>query len=69
VIESLDLDGALIIDYKDGQEVIIRNKVVKNSGWALVKDENSEDEIIKMRGYHIERYEEERMEPSFCTIS
>ena len=71
VIESLKLDGTLIIDYKDGQEVIIRDKVVRNDGWVRVRDEESEDEVIKMRGYRIERKEEERLEAKglSCVLS
>jgi len=70
VIESLDLDGALIIDYKDGEEVIIRDKVVRNEGWVRVRDESSTDEIVKMRGYRIVQKESEVMKSSesWCTI-
>lgn len=70
VIESLDLDGALIIDYKDGENVVIKDKVVKNEGWVRVRDENSSDEIVKMRGYRIDQKEAELMKPedSWCTI-
>lgn len=53
-IESLDLDGAMIIDGKNGEAINIK-KEVKNDGWEFVKDETSDDEIIKMRGYHINR--------------
>jgi UDP-sugar pyrophosphorylase len=72
VIESLDLDGTLIIDYKNGEEVIIKDKVVQNAGWVRVRDESSNDEIIKMRGYHIEQKQTERManrNSNYCVIS
>lgn len=62
VIESLDLDGTLIIDYNDGKEVIVKNKVVQNAGWVRIRDETSKDEIIKMRGYYIEQREAERLD-------
>ena len=56
VIESLELDGALIIDGgKNGEPITINDKVVTNDGWIFEKDESNDDEIIKMRGYHIER--------------
>jgi UDP-sugar pyrophosphorylase len=55
VIESLKLDGCLVIDVDDGEKIRIKGEVVKNEGWIRVKDENSKDEIIKMRGYRIER--------------
>lgn len=61
VIESLDLDGALIIDYKKGEKVVIKDKVVRNAGWVKVRDESSSDEIIKMRGYRVEQKEAELM--------
>lgn len=61
VIESLDLDGTLIIDYKGGENVIIRDKVVKNDGWVRVTDENSDNEIIRMRGYRLEKLAQETM--------
>jgi hypothetical protein len=69
VIESLDLDGCLVIDYRNGEKVVITDKVVQNAGWVKVKDAKSKDEIIRMRGYHIERYAQEKMEGSSgCTI-
>lgn len=69
VIESLDLDGALVIDHKSGDKVLIRDKVVKNAGWVRVRDEDSTDEIIKMRGYHIEKKETETLtDDKMCTI-
>lgn len=70
VIESLDLDGALILDYKDGEKVRINNLVVQNAGWVRVRDETSEDEVIKMRGYRIEQKQAMRMDnkKDFCVI-
>jgi UDP-sugar pyrophosphorylase len=57
VIESLDLDGCLIIDADEGQKFTVKDKVVKNDGWARVADESCDDEIIRMRGYYIHRKE------------
>ena len=54
-IESLDLDGTLIIDVDRGEEAIVRDLVVTNAGWRRIKDESSEDEIIRMRGYRMDR--------------
>ena len=58
-IYSLDLDGTLIIDVPNDDCLEIRDLVVKNEGWVRVKvDEASTDnEIIKMRGYRIEKQE------------
>lgn len=57
VIESLELDGALIVECEDGASGVIRNLIVKNKGWMKVSDEKSANEIIKMRGYHINKFE------------
>jgi hypothetical protein len=58
VIESLDLDGALIIECEEGATGIIKDFVVKNKGWVRVADESStSSEVIKMRGYHLEKVE------------
>lgn len=70
VIESLKLDGTLIVDYPNGEHVTIRDKEVVNDGWGRVKDEESKDEIIKMRGYRIVKKEQEDMSSivSSCAI-
>lgn len=58
VIESLDLDGALIIECEEGATGIIKDFVVKNKGWVRVTDESStSSEVIKMRGYRLEKVE------------
>lgn len=70
IIESLDLDGALFIDYKNGEKVVIKDLKVENAGFVRIRDESSTDEIVKMRGYRVEEREVERMESSqdFCLI-
>lgn len=63
VIECLDLDGAMVIDCDEGASVTVnRPEPVKNAGWIRVKDESNEDEVIKMRGYRIEKKETEKIE-------
>ena len=62
VIESLDLDGTLIINCEGSEPLLVQDLVVKNKGWVRVKDEKSDNEIIRMRGYHLERKEEEQMQ-------
>jgi len=57
VIESLDLDGALVIECEDGASGVIRDLVVKNKGWQKVQDESSDVEIIRMRGYRLDKTE------------
>jgi hypothetical protein len=70
VIESLILDGALIIDYKKGEKVTVKDKVITNQGWVRVRDERSSDEVIRMRGYRLDRKEAELMtSDESCTIA
>jgi UDP-sugar pyrophosphorylase len=54
-IESLTLDGALVIDCEDGAEAIIRDLKVKNDGWHRdpLDDEDKKNEILDMRGYKL----------------
>ena len=54
-IESLELDGALIIDVDRGEKAIIRDLVVKNDGWVQVPVEHHVDERLEMRGFTINR--------------
>eukprot|EP00934_Nitzschia_sp_Nitz4_P008011 Nitzschia sp. Nitz4//scaffold165_size50357//3008//5415//NITZ4_007013-RA/size50357-processed-gene-0.1-mRNA-1//1//CDS//3329538108//8001//frame0 len=54
-IESLELDGALIIDVERGEEAIVRDLVVTNDGWVQVPVENDPDEKIAMRGFRMDR--------------
>lgn len=69
VVESLDLDGCLIVDADPNQSITIKDKIVKNAGWSKKVEENSQDEVIKMRGYSIVRHEQERIEErNDCTI-
>lgn len=56
VIESLELDGALVIEGKEGlEEQVIENLVVKNDGWSIVEDDDSVVEDVAMRGYRLEK--------------
>jgi len=59
VIESLDLDGTLHIECEDGASGIIKDLVVVNKGWEKVVNDSSTDEIINMRGYHLNKIETE----------
>jgi hypothetical protein len=71
VIESLNLDGTLIIDYRDGRKVTIKDKKVVNGGWVRIKDEDPKaDEVTKMRGYRIVQQAHELMPPDAtgCSI-
>jgi len=59
-IESLDLDGALVINCEDNiyAPTIISNLEVKNRGWVKVAtDDPDADEVVKMRGYKIQKVE------------
>ena len=57
VIESMSLDGALLIECEEGATGVIRDLAVENAGWALCPVENSANEIIAMRGYTIQKTE------------
>jgi len=62
VIESLDLDGALVIECEDGASGVVRDLVVKNKGWEKVADESStSEEFIRMRGYHMNKIETQKI--------
>jgi len=55
-INSLDLDGTLIIDVPAHLEVSIEDLEIKNDGWhKIAVDDDEAKEIIKMRGYKMER--------------
>lgn len=60
IIESLDLDGALVIECEEGASGVIRNLIVKNAGWVKVAcDTNECNEVIRMRGFNIQKNETE----------
>lgn len=61
VIESLDLDGALEIECEDGASAVLREVVVKNGGWKMVEDEDSEKESLRIRGYHMEKVDTKKI--------
>jgi len=60
-IESLDLDGAVVIECEDGASGVIRNLTVKNKGWVKEPKPSSDVEVIRMRGYDIRRLETEKI--------
>ena len=62
VIESLELDGCLVVEADPGETVTIKDLVVKNDGWVQVPVSDSETEIVRMRGFIIDRKETERVE-------
>jgi len=64
IIESLELDGALIIDVDRGEKAIIRDLVVKNDGWIQVPKQRHRDERIAMRGFTIDRKDAKYIEIS-----
>lgn len=63
-IESLDLDGTLVIDVDEGWTYTVRNHVVKNAGWVRVRSTKNGDEISDMRGSVIKRKETKWIELS-----
>jgi len=63
VVESLELDGALVIECPEGQKMVIKDLVVKNKGWERVPAEDDSPEFIKMRGYDLVKTETCTMVP------
>ena len=62
IIESLDLDGTLIIDVERGEEAIVRDLVVKNDGWVRHAVTETNNELVAMRGFKIERKDQKNVE-------
>ena len=55
IIESLKLDGCLVVDADPGEQITIQELVVENDGWVQVPVNNSEKEVVRMRGFEIQR--------------
>ena len=64
VIESLDLDGALVIECPAGETLTVTDKVVKNDGWVREQADADSPEYIKMRGYKLVKKETTILNPS-----
>lgn len=62
IIESLDLDGALIIDVERGEEAIVRDLVVKNDGWVRQAVTETTNELVSMRGFKIVRKDQKNVQ-------
>lgn len=62
IIESLQLDGCLVVEADLGEKLTIKDKVVKNKGWHQVPVNDSEVEVVRMRGFIIDRTGTERVE-------
>lgn len=61
VVESLNLDGALVVECEEGATGVIRNLSVKNKGWEKVADTSSSSEVIQMRGYNMSKIQTEKI--------
>ncbi|GAB5029796.1 udp-sugar pyrophospharylase-like [Nannochloropsis oceanica] len=63
-VQSLELEGALVLSVGKGTTVIVKDMVVKNKGHVVVpisgKDEP--DEVLLMRGYRLEKQDELRVQ-------
>lgn len=64
VVESLDLDGALVIECPEGESLTVKDKVVKNEGWTREAASEGSPEYIKMRGYKLVKRETTILTPS-----
>lgn len=58
-INSLDLDGALVVEAGDNTRVTIEGLRVQNKGWNLVPNDPSKEyeEAVAIRGYTMEKQE------------
>jgi UDP-sugar pyrophosphorylase len=52
-IESLNLDGALVINCEEGADAVVSNLNITNEGWVREPVANTGKEIIDMRGYKL----------------
>jgi len=55
VLESLDLDGALVIRASPGAKVVVKNLTIKNDGWQFVPVKPGDDPKYAIRGYRPEK--------------
>jgi len=62
VVESLDLDGCMLIDCDETKSVKVQNQVICNKGWERVKDPYASEAVHRMRGYHLNRKDAEIIE-------
>jgi UDP-sugar pyrophosphorylase len=61
-IESLELDGCLLVDVEKGESLVLKDVKVINAGWVQKAVKDSEDEVIQMRGFFIDRKDARYME-------
>lgn len=54
-IKSLKLDGAMHIVCEEGANAVIQELWVQNDGWVRVNAKEDATEVIKMRGYELEK--------------
>lgn len=52
-IESLDLEGAVVIECDAGSTGVIRDLHIKNAGWHREAVEDTGNEVLEMRGYKL----------------
>jgi len=61
VVESLDLDGVLVVKAPKGVKVVLRNVTVKSGEWSFARLEDADDkgasqaEWIKIRGFTVDK--------------
>ncbi|CAB9498501.1 UDP-sugar pyrophosphorylase [Seminavis robusta] len=67
VIESLDLDGALVIECPEGETVTVKDLTVKNDGWVREAADAGSPEYIRMRGYRFVKKETAKFGPGGLT--
>lgn len=68
-IESLELDGALVIECPEGATLTVKDVAVKNEGWAREAGGADSPEYIKMRGYKLVKKDTALLTPSGLTTT
>jgi UDP-sugar pyrophosphorylase len=70
-IESIDLDGALVVDTQEAGTGVIRDLVVKNKGWTLESEDNVDASNVSSRGYVLKKKDTSDIvfkDPRICAI-
>jgi hypothetical protein len=56
-VESLDLDGTLVVKVGPRARVVVRGAVVRNGGWRLVATGEEAVEEERIRGFYVAKEE------------
>jgi len=68
VVETLELDGCLVVKAAPGATVTLRGLKVQNAGWRFVPTEESDEPRLKIRGYRLQKDAQRVVEAAADTI-